>query len=210
MPQADTSKGAEEPHSHGHSCGIHSYLNANRTLSSSTQAATSMPVHKDFVAKNTPYVETFGEKAALPLKPGKKLAIVTCMDARINVYAELGIDEGDAHIIRNAGGSAKDALRSIIISQRLLGTREIAVFHHTDCGMLTFTTPELRTIVKSSTDDPSVAQAVDKIEFLEFSELEQSVKEDVKYLKENPLVLPETEVTGWVYEVGTGKVRRVV
>ncbi|KAI0803116.1 carbonic anhydrase [Irpex lacteus] len=179
-------------------------------MSSNTQAATSTPVHKDFVAKNAPYVESFGEKGAIPLKPGKKLAIVTCMDARINVYAELGINEGDAHIIRNAGGSAKDALRSIIISQRLLGTREIAVFHHTDCGMLTFTTPELREIVKSSTDDPSAAEAIDKIDFLEFPELEQSVKEDVKYLKESPLVLPETIVTGWVYEVGTGRVRQVV
>ena len=75
--------------------------------------------------------------------------------------------------------------------------------------MLTFTTPQLRDIVKSSTDDPTVAQAVDKIDFLEFPELEQSVTEDVKYLKENPLVLPETEVTGWVYEVGTGKVSEI-
>jgi carbonic anhydrase len=101
---------------------------------------------------------------------------------------------------------SKDALRSIIISQRLLGTREIAVFHHTDCGMLTFTTPELRKIVKSSTDDPSVAKAVDSIDFLEFPELEQSIRDDVKYLKENPVILPETEITGWVFEVGTGKV----
>lgn len=146
------------------------------------------------------------------------------------MYAELGINEGDAHIIRNAGGSAyvfffdyqmrsrltrlmpssKDALRSIIISQRLLGTREIAVFHHTDCGMLTFTTAELRDKVKSLTDDPATAQAVDNIDFLEFSDLEQSVKDDVQYLKENPLVLQETEVSGWVYEVGTGKVGNIV
>ncbi|KAI0344152.1 carbonic anhydrase [Trametopsis cervina] len=169
-----------------------------------------MTVAESFVANNAPYAENFGDKSKLPLPPAKKLAIVTCMDARINVYGELGIHEGDAHIIRNAGGSAKDALRSIIISQRLLGTREIAVFHHTDCGMLTFTTPQLRDIVKSSTDDPAVAHAVDHIDFLEFPEIEQSVKDDVQYLKESKLVLPETTITGWVYEVGTGKIRQIV
>ncbi|KIP06932.1 hypothetical protein PHLGIDRAFT_24325 [Phlebiopsis gigantea 11061_1 CR5-6] len=169
-----------------------------------------MAVHETFVKNNAEYVATFGDKGTLPLKPGKKLAIVTCMDARINVYAELGTHEGDAHIIRNAGGSAKDALRSIIISQRLLGTREIAVFHHTDCGMITFTTPQLRKIVKDSDPNDEKLKVVDDIDFLEFGELEQSVKEDVKFLKENPLVLSETVVTGWVYEVGTGKVRRIV
>ncbi|KAI0706060.1 carbonic anhydrase [Cytidiella melzeri] len=209
-PLVNANKTIEEAHSHSQCTGIHTYLNTHRTLSSSALTATSMPAHEDFLAKNAPYVESFGEKGALPLLPAKKLAIVTCMDARLNVYAELGINEGDAHIIRNAGGSAKDALRSIIISQRLLGTREIAVFHHTDCGMLTFTTPQLRDIVKSSTDDLSVAQAVDNIDFLEFPELHQSVKDDVKYLKENPIILPETEITGWVYDVGTGKITQVV
>ena len=101
---------------------------------------------------------------------------------------------------------SKDALRSIVISQRLLGTREIAVFHHTDCGMLTFNTPQLRQIVKDSDPNNEALKAVDQIDFLEFPELEQSVKDDVQFLKENPLVLPETPVTGWVYEVGTGKV----
>ena len=142
-----------------------------------------------------------------------------------SVYAELRIHEGDAHIIRNAGGSAyvrlssasyslakpilnsKDALRSIIISQRLLGTREIAVFHHTDCGMLTFNTPQLRQIVKESDPNNEKLKVVDQIDFLEFPELEQSVIDDVQYLQENPLVLPETIITGWVYEVGSGKVR---
>ncbi|KAI0080026.1 carbonic anhydrase [Panus rudis PR-1116 ss-1] len=165
---------------------------------------------KDFAAPNAEYAANFGEKAKLPLPPAKKLAIVTCMDARINVYAELGINEGDAHIIRNAGGSAKDALRSIIISQRLLGTREIAVFHHTGCGMLTFNTPQLRQLVKESDPSNPSLNAVDQIDFLEFSELEQSVKEDVEYLRNNPLVLKETVVTGWVYDVETGKIRKIV
>ena len=101
---------------------------------------------------------------------------------------------------------SRDALRSIIISQRLLGTREIAVFHHTGCGMLTFNTEQLRKIVKDSDPSNSALNVVDQFDFLEFNQLEQSIKEDVQFLKENPLVLPQTEVTGWVYEVETGKV----
>jgi len=163
-----------------------------------------------FTKPNEQYAVGFGSKGNLPIPPAKKLAIVTCMDARINVYAELGISEGDSHIIRNAGGSAKDALRSLIISQRLLGTREIALFHHTDCGMLTFSTPQLRSLIKDSDPSNHALHAVDQIDFLEFPELETSVKNDVQFLKENPLILSETIITGWVYEVETGKVRRIV
>ncbi|KAH8100491.1 carbonic anhydrase [Cristinia sonorae] len=169
-----------------------------------------MSAYKDFLAPNAEYAANFGQKSTLPLPPAKKLAIITCMDARINVYAELGIKEGDSHIIRNAGGSAKDALRSVIISQRLLGTREIAVFHHTGCGMLTFSSPQLQKIVKDSDPTNPALQAVDHIDFLEFGDLEQSVKDDVTFLKESPLVLPETVVTGWVYDVETGKIRQIV
>ncbi|EKM60802.1 uncharacterized protein PHACADRAFT_246953 [Phanerochaete carnosa HHB-10118-sp] len=198
----------------GHACkSIHAYLNSSRRESStlsSAPATTVMVVHADFVKNNEEYAATFGEKSSLPLAPAKKLAIVTCMDARINVYAELGIHEGDAHIIRNAGGSAKDALRSIIISQRLLGTREIAVFHHTGCGMLTFNTQQLRKLVKDSDPNNEALKAVDQIDFLEFPEIEQSVRSDVQYLRENPLVLPESIITGWVFEVETGKVRQIV
>lgn len=97
-------------------------------------------------------------------------------------------------------------MRSIIISQRLLGTREIAVFHHTACGMLTFSTPQLRTLVKDSDPQNADLSVVDSIDFLEFGDVEKSVRSDVKFLKENPLVLPETKITGWVFEVETGKV----
>ena len=97
-------------------------------------------------------------------------------------------------------------MRSVIISQRLLGTREIAVFHHTGCGMLTFTTPQLHQIVKDSDPTNPELNAVEKIDFLEFPELEQSIKDDVNFLRENPLVLKETEITGWVYDVESGKV----
>ncbi|PIL30956.1 hypothetical protein GSI_07125 [Ganoderma sinense ZZ0214-1] len=176
----------------------------------SQPADSHMSAHKDFTKHNEVYVAGFGDKGNLPLPPSKKLLIVTCMDARINVYAELGIQEGEAHIVRNAGGSAKEALRSIIISQRLLGTREIAVFHHTGCGMVTFNTPQLRALVKDADPANAALGAVDKIDFLEFQGLEESVKEDVKFLQENPLVLPETKITGWVYEVETGKIRQIL
>ncbi|KZT23873.1 carbonic anhydrase [Neolentinus lepideus HHB14362 ss-1] len=163
-----------------------------------------------FLAASEEYQKTFGDKGSLQTPPVKKLAVVTCMDSRINVVAHLGLKEGDAHIIRNAGGSAKDALRSIIISQRLLGTREIAIFHHTKCGMLTFSTDQLRQIVKDSDPADEGLKAVDNIDFLEFADLEDSVKKDVKFLQNNPLVLKETKVTGWVYEVETGKIRQIV
>ncbi|KAI0768613.1 carbonic anhydrase [Trametes elegans] len=169
-----------------------------------------MSAYKDFAKANEEYVANFGDKGKLPLPPSKKLLILTCMDARINPYAHLGIQEGEAHIVRNAGGAAKEAIRSIVISQRLLGTREIAVFHHTGCGMATFDTHKLRALVKESAPgDAAVAQAVDGIDFLEFQDIEGSVKEDVKFLQESPLVLPGTKVTGWVYEVETGKITQV-
>ncbi|KAF8649756.1 hypothetical protein AX16_005523 [Volvariella volvacea WC 439] len=128
------------------------------------------------------------------------------MDARIEPARQLGINLGDAHIIRNAGGSPQEAIRSIVISQRLLGTKEIAVFRHTGCGMLTFTTPQLQQIVRDAAPgDSSIASAVNKIDFLEFSNLEEAVKSDVEFLKSHPLVLKETTITGWIYDVETGK-----
>ncbi|KAJ7682294.1 carbonic anhydrase [Mycena polygramma] len=166
--------------------------------------------HTEFAKRNEEYVASFGDKGNLAMPPAKKLAIVTCMDARLDPAAHLGIKEGDAHIIRNAGGIAKDALRSLIISQRLLGTREIAVFHHTDCGMLTFATEQLRSIVKDSAKgNATVAARVDAIDFLEFKNVEESVKEDVAWLKSEPLLLPGTPVTGWIYDVKSGNVSQI-
>ncbi|CAA7264004.1 unnamed protein product [Cyclocybe aegerita] len=120
--------------------------------------------------------------------------------------ALLGMNLGETHIIRNGGGSAKEALRNIIISQRQLGTREIAVFHHTDCGMLTFTNEQLHDKVKAEAPgNAAVAAAVDAIDFLPFSYVEESGKEEVKFLKESPLVLEGTVLTGWVHDLTTGK-----
>ncbi|TFY77119.1 hypothetical protein EWM64_g6896 [Hericium alpestre] len=155
-----------------------------------------MVASAEFPKANETYVARFGDKSSLTLPPIKKLLIVTCMDARIDPAASLGLKEGDAHVVRNAGGIAVDALRSIVVSQRLLGTREIALFHHTDCGMLTFSTPQLREIVKSEAPgDKEVAQAVDQIDFHEFGIVEEAVKKDVEWLKAQPLLLKETIIT---------------
>ncbi|KAK0459113.1 carbonic anhydrase [Desarmillaria tabescens] len=143
------------------------------------------------------------------MPPSKKLIVVTCMDARIDPAASLGIELGEAHVIRNAGGRVQDAIRSIIISQRLLGTREIAVFHHTDCGMMTFTTQDLQNQIVDE-DGAEAASLVNDIDFLEFSKLEESVKQDVKYLQSHPLVLKDTPITGWIYHLENGKVTQVV
>ncbi|KAI0054977.1 carbonic anhydrase [Artomyces pyxidatus] len=166
---------------------------------------------EQFLEANGSYVAAFGDKSSIPLPPGKKLAVVTCQDARLNPAAHLGLKEGDAHVIRNAGGIAilntSTGRRSLVISQRMLGTREIAIFHHTDCGMLHFHAQQLRDIVTSAAPgEASVATLINDMEFYEFSDPAASVKNDVEYLKAHPLVLKETKITGWVYEVETGKV----
>ncbi|KAJ5835536.1 Carbonic anhydrase [Penicillium robsamsonii] len=115
----------------------------------------------------------------------------------------LGLEEGDAHVIRNAGGRASDALRSIIISQQLLGTREIVIVHHTNCGMLTFTNEGIRDKIRAD-----LHQNVEHIAFLPFVDLEQSVRDDIKVLKDSPLVL-DVPITGYFYEVETGKIIQV-
>ncbi|GAV99629.1 carbonic anhydrase [Lentinula edodes] len=115
-----------------------------------------------------------GSKPPIALPPTKRLAIVTCMDARINPFTQLGIKMGEAHIIRNAGGMARDALRSLIISQRLLGTREIAVYHHTGCGMATFSKPDLRSLITESSKEgaeETVGSMIDEMDFLEWPDV---------------------------------------
>jgi carbonic anhydrase len=163
-----------------------------------------------FLEKNAEYVAKF-DKHNLPMPPAKHLAVITCMDARLDPQAHLGIGLGEAHIIRNAGGVARDAIRNIVISQRYLNTREIAVFHHTDCGMLYVKGSEAKDKVKDAAPgDANIAKLVDEIDFLEFNSVEDSVRDDVEFLKNYPLILKETKITGWVYEIETGKVRQVV
>ncbi len=156
---------------------------------------------------NQRYSEEFQKagKGSLPMPPGRKLAVITCMDARLDPAQVLGLHEGDAHIIRNAGGRADDdALRSLVISQELLGTNEVLVIHHTDCGMLTFTNDQLRQKLKNTYGrDPG------KVDYLPFSDLEQSVRDDVETVRSFPFVRPDTRVSGYVYDVRTGRLREV-
>jgi carbonic anhydrase len=162
-----------------------------------------MSVIDELVEANAEYARTF-DRGDLPMPPGRRLAIVTCMDARIIPSRALGLEEGDAHVIRNAGGRTRDALRSLVISQRLLGTNEIAVIHHTDCGMLTFTNSDLHAKVKQDLGADSTG-----IDFLPFSDVEESVREDVEFLRASPLIPRDVPVRGFVYDVHTGRLDEV-
>jgi len=130
------------------------------------------------------------------------------MDARIDPASAFGIDLGDAHVIRNAGASAKDALRSIIISEQLLGTTEVLLVKHTGCGMLTFKNEDAHAVVKNTLGEEA-SQEIGNLDFLPFPELEDAVRADLKYLKESKAVPDSIALSGWVYEVETGKVRKV-
>ncbi len=155
-----------------------------------------------FLEANQRYSASF-EKGELAMPPARRVAVLACMDARLDPARILGLEEGDAHVIRNAGGRAADALRSLVISQHLLGTQEVVVIHHTDCGMLTFTDEQLRQ--KLRTDRGVETDA----EFHAFSDLDQSVRDDVKFIQESQLLVPDVPVTGFVYDVKTGSLRKV-
>jgi carbonic anhydrase len=144
------------------------------------------------------------DKGDLPLPPGHRVAIVACMDARLNPYALLGLSEGDAHIIRNAGGAVTpDVIRSLTISQRLLGTEEIVLIHHTDCGMLTFSDDDFRGAVEKDTGiRPEWAAET-------FSDLDADVRQSIARIKASPFIPRTDSVRGFVYEVETGKLREV-
>jgi len=158
----------------------------------------------DITAANKAYASNF-TKGDLPLPPGREFTIVTCMDARLDPAKALGLEEGDAHVIRNAGGRAKDALRSVVISQQLLGTKEVLVIHHTDCGMLTFNNAGILSLLHERFEDTH--SPID--DFLPFSNLEQSVRDDVQYIRDSGLVSSAIPISGWVYEVETGHIRPV-
>jgi carbonic anhydrase len=149
------------------------------------------------------YAESF-DKGDLPLPPGKRVAVLACMDARLNPYGILGLTEGDAHVIRNAGGVVSDdAIRSLAISQNLLGTEEIILIHHTDCGMLTFTDDELAEKLEQETGERPDWRAHS------FSDVEEDVREGVERIKSSPFIPRADRVRGFVYEVETGGLREV-
>ena len=161
----------------------------------------------ELLEANLEYARHFN-KGHLPMPPRRRVAILTCMDARLVPSRQLGLEEGDAHVIRNAGGRARDALRSLVISQQLLGTREVAVIHHTDCGMLTFRNEDLRAKLRDAlgADAEREAQGLD---FLPFADVEQSVRDDVAFLRSSPLMPTDIPIRGFVYDVRTGRLSEV-
>ena len=154
------------------------------------------------VANNQQYAASFS--GPLPMPPSSGVAVLACMDARLNVYGALGLEEGDAHVIRNAGGVVTDdEIRSLAISQRLLGTREIILIHHTDCGMLTFTDDEFKSSIQEETGiKPEWAAEA-------FGDLDEDVRQSIARIKASPFIPRKDSVRGFVYEVETGRLREV-
>src|SRR5436189_2194311 len=163
-----------------------------------------MSVTDEFLRNNEAYAASF-DKGELPIPPAKKVAVVACMDARIIVSRILGLEEGEAHVIRNAGGVVTDdEIRSLAISQRLLGTEEIILIHHTDCGMLTFTDDEFKASIQEETGiKPEWAAE-------SFADLDDDVRQSIARIKTSPFIPHTDAVRGFVFDVATGKLNEVV
>ncbi|MBC8102949.1 MAG: carbonic anhydrase [Cytophagales bacterium] len=166
-----------------------------------------MSVYKEFQGANEKFAAGFDTTGdgAKPMPPARKVAVVTCMDARLDPAKFLGLEIGDAHVIRNAGGRVSDdAIRSLVISERLLGTTEIVVIHHTDCGMLTFSNQDLAGKIQQD-----LGVDVGEQDFLPFPDLEQSVRDDIATIQNSPLIPKDILVSGAIYNVQTGRVTTV-
>ena len=162
-----------------------------------------MSVTDELVRNAEAYAAGF-DKGSLPMPPGRKVAVLACMDARLNPYGLLGLQEGDAHVIRNAGGVVTDdEIRSLAISQRLLGTEEIILIHHTDCGMLTFTDDEFADQLEQDTGSRPEWSAE------AFGDLDENVRESIARIKASPFIANKDSVRGFVYDVETGRLREV-
>ena len=162
-----------------------------------------MTVTDELLSANEQYAASF-DKGDLPLPPGRKIAILACMDARLNPYGALGLQEGDAHVISNAGGVVTDdEIRSLAISQRLLGTEEIVLIHHTDCGMLTFTDDEFKRSIQEETGIKP-EWAVES-----FHDLDEDVRQSLARIQASPFIPKKDSVRGFVYEVESGRLREV-
>jgi len=176
------------------------------------------------LAANDRYATAFGEKGKLTLPPARRFAVLTCMDARIDPAKALGLAEGDAHVIRNAGGRASDdAIRSLVISHKLLGTREWFVIHHTNCGMEFFTNDVMRDLLEQSLESAELrggrwvdvgrgpgSRAGGFIEWLTIADQAKSVVDDVTRIRTHPLVSPSIAIYGYVYDVATGRLAEVL
>jgi len=162
-----------------------------------------MSVTDEYLKNNEAYAAQFG--GLLPLPPASHVAVVACMDARLNVYGILGLKEGEAHVIRNAGGVVTDdEIRSLAISQRLLGTTEIILIHHTDCGMLTFTDDGFKRSIQDETGiKPEWAAEA-------FTDLDEDVRQSIARIKASPFVPHKDSIRGFVFAVATGKLNEVV
>jgi carbonic anhydrase len=160
---------------------------------------------EQMVAANRRYAER-EHRADLPARPARRVAVVTCMDARLVPLRSLGLHAGDAHVIRNAGGRASDdAIRSLVVSATLLGTREFVVIHHTDCGMQTFTNEEMHGRLREERGADASG-----IDFLPIADLDESVRADVQRILDSPFVSPDVTVAGFVIDVASGRLREVV
>ena len=177
----------------------------------------------EVLAANRKYSEDFGEKGQLALPPTRRFAVLTCMDARLDPAKYAGLAEGDAHVIRNAGGRASDdAIRSLVISYKLLGTQEFFVIHHTDCGMQFFTSGVMRGLLANSLETAALtaegfkdvgqgpgSRAGEYIEWLTVANPEQAVVDDVARIRSHPLVPKSIPIYGYIYDVRTGKLNEV-
>jgi carbonic anhydrase len=178
-----------------------------------------MGVLSEILAANQTYAESFGDKGQLPMPPARRFTILTCMDARLDPAKFAGLSEGDAHIIRNAGGRASDdAIRSLVISYKLLGTQEWFVIHHSDCGMETFTDQTIRNLLSKSLETALLGEQGwydkgtipgstegDFIDWLTIRSQTESLISDVKRIRNHPLVPPTIPIYGYIYNVKTGK-----
>ncbi|HOL73409.1 MAG TPA: carbonic anhydrase [Bryobacteraceae bacterium] len=178
---------------------------------------------QEVLEANKAYAANFGAKSKLPMPPARRFAILTCMDARLDPAKFAGLAEGDAHVIRNAGGRASDdAIRSLVISHKLLGTQEWFVIHHTDCGMETFTNEIMRDLLARSLETAAFENGVWKdtgkgpgsrageyIEWLTIKDQAQSVLDDVARIRNHPLVPASVAIHGFIYDVRTGKLIEV-
>jgi len=177
----------------------------------------------EVLSANAAYAAKFGDKGKLPMPPGRRFAILTCMDARLDPAKYAGLAEGDAHVIRNAGGRASDdAIRSLVISYKLLGTREWFVIHHSDCGMLTFTEPVMAELLASSLKPAKLEAAGWRdvgpgpgspegryINWLSISDNAKSVVEDVTRIRAHPLVPDDIPIYGYIYDVKSGRLNEI-
>jgi carbonic anhydrase len=164
-----------------------------------------MSATDEVLASNEEYARHF-KLGHLPMPPARKLAVVACMDARLTVEPLLGLKTGDAHVIRNAGGIVtEDALRSLVISQQLLGTQEVVIINHTDCGMLTFKDEDLRSKLLAQTGTATVAPA----HFHSFSDLEENVRQQIQKVASHPWIPKNISVRGFIYDVKTGRLKEV-